>query len=431
MRPKLERVAHLVLWILVASSLYEGYLVLPGMHGHSIFSVLAKLLVIPLPLAAAWFWYRHRPPGAPVVILFTLWVVWVLVSFVVHPFHGYVEQYYTWTQVGGWLILLALWLLARHPAWIAAVWSIGFPLYWAATLAVGIWEVHTGHHLGASSVHGKRTPTAFFFDPNNLGAALAIMLPFMWFLPYVWKGRAGQVGAAVLTLLSLWLLVKTGSRGGEVALVLDLAALPFVLPAKARTWALAALGAVVVAGVGLVAWARHLGPTAKLPLALSKLARIPDLFTMQFHTHLPPNVAPGSVTIRYALYRSGVWALSLHPFGLGPRGAERWYTYWVHHGSPYNTYGIVDAHNLWLELAMNYGWIGLLLFVAAYVLLIRYAYRAGRGSRGLKKGLGQAAFCALIGFVVGSLSPSSVMIGFNVMWVVMGLALAAGRLPET
>lgn len=435
MGKRVSQAAHVVLWLFLVSALFEGYVLIPGLHGESPVSLLEKVLVVPLPLAALYFWWKLKPAGQWAVGLLTLWLAWVLISYLVHQPHDYTTFYYTETQVGGWLLLLAGWLLGRHPGYIRRLWQIGLPIAWVATILVGVYEIHTGHFIGPSSHPAAGVPTVFYFNPNDLGAALALLLPFVWFWPSAFR-RAdlrqwSQVGAAVLTLALFYLLVKTGSRGGEVAVGLDLLALPFVLTGRARTLAAAGLAALIVVMGGLVEWARHQGPVSHLPLALSKLARLPDLFTTHIPSNLPPGVAPGSVAIRWALYRSGFWAMKLHPFGLGPRGAERWYVYWIHHGSPYNTYGIADAHNLWLELGMNYGWIGLVLFVAAYILIARHTRRAALdGKSALRRGLGAATFAALIGFIVGSLSPSSVMIGFLVMWVVLGLGLAAWRLPE-
>lgn len=430
---RISALAHVVLWIFLMSALFEGYLLIPGLHGQSLVSVLEKVVAIPLPLAALYFWWRLRPAGQWAVGLYTAWLVWVLISYVIHQPHDYLTQYYTETQVGGWLLLLAAWLLARHPLYIRRFWQIALPVVWIATLAIGLWEIHTGHHIGPSSAHGRPIPTVFYFNPNDLGAALALLLPFVWFWPAAFRRpdlkRWARPAAAVFTLLLFYLLIKTGSRGGEVAVVLDLIAVPFVLQGRARAWAGGGLALLVALMVGLSLWARAQGPARHLPLALSKLARLPDLFTTHIPSHLGPGVAPGSVAIRWALYRSGFWALTLHPFGLGPRGAERWYLYWIHHPSPYNTFGIADAHNLWLELAVNYGWLGFALFVAAYVLIAARSRRAAlHGAGSLERGLGQAVFAALIGFIVGALSPSSVMIGFLVMWVVLGLGLAAWRL---
>jgi teichuronic acid biosynthesis protein TuaE len=427
---RLGSVAHLVLWIFVASAPFGGYLVLPHLHGHSPYSLLAKLLVVPLPLAALYFWWKFRPPGTWAVAWFTAWLAWVVVSFLTHSARTYDVEYYVWSQINGWLVLLAFWLLARHPLWIRRFWQVALPLYWVATLVVGVWTTHTGHHLGANAVPGQPIPTGFFYNPNDLGAALALTLPLMWFWYEVVPGSAGVLGSVLLTAAGLWLLVKTGSRGGELALILDLLALPWVLSGKARTWAAAALAVGVVGLAGLIVWARHLGPAAHLPRDLSKLARIPDLFTVTIPSHLAPGQAPGSVGIRWHLYLSGAAALARHPWGLGPRGAEAWYRYWVHHAGMFNTYGITNAHNLWLEVAMDFGWLGLGLFVAGFLTLIVGAWRAARHPDPLKRALGRAMFPGLIGFVLGSLSPSSVMIGFEVMWVAFGLALAAVRLPE-
>ena len=424
-------IAHAVLWVLVASSLYEGYLVLPGLHGHSLFSLLAKVLVVPLLIASAYFWYRYRPPGAFALFAFTLFVGLVGVSFLLHHQRSYPVEYYVFQQVSAWTILAAMWLLARHQGWIRSLWQVGFPLYWAVTIIVALMEIHTGHHLGATSVRGEHIPTAFYYDPNNLGVAVALVLPFVWFWPMAFQRRQlPGIVAALFTVLLLYVMVKTGSRGGELALVVNLVVLPFVLSGQARAWAFLALGVGVVVLVGLIAYARSLGPAVQHQLALSKLARIPDLFRFNPPRNLPPGVAPGSNVIRWNIYRTEWWALRLHPLGLGPRGVQRFIGYWIHHGSPYNTYGVSAPHSLWLEVAVNFGWIGLVLFAAFYFAVLAYAWRAVKSPDALRSGLGRAAFCGLTGFILGSFSPSSVMIGFDVMYVALGFGLAAGRLAE-
>ncbi len=437
MGQRLSTAAHVVLWIFLTSALFEGYLFIPGLPGQSLVSVLEKVVAIPLPLAALYFWWRLRPAGQWVVGIYTAWLVWVLISYLVHAPHDSLTQYYTETQIGGWLLLVAAWVLARHPLYIRRFWQIGLPVAWVATIVIGFWEMHTGHHLGPSSVAGRPIPSVFYFNPNDLGTALGLLLPLVWFWPTAFRRPAlrrwAVPAAALVTLLLFYILLKTGSRGGEVAVLVDLLALPFVLTAGARRWAVAGLAALVAVMAALIVWARHQGPASHLPLALSKLARLPDLVTGLTHiqTNLPAGVAPGSMTIRWALYRSGFWALEQNPWGLGPRGAMRWYVYWVHHHSPYNTYGIVDAHNLWLEVAVNYGWLGFALFVGGYVWIALAARRAAlRAPTPLARGLGAAVFAGLAGLVVGALSPSSVMIGFLVMWVVLGLGLAAWRLAE-
>ena len=431
LRGTVPAIAHVLLWILVASSLYEGYLVLPGLHGHSLFSILVKVLVVPMAAACIYFWYRYRPPGVLALLAFTVFVGIVGVSYFLHKNHSYPVEYYTFQQVSAWAILAATWLLARHRSFIQTLWQVGFPLYWVATIVVAFFEIHTGHHLGASSVHGKHVPTAFYYDPNNLGVAVALILPFVWFWPMAFQKRTlAAIGAAILTLLLLYVMVKSGSRGGELALLVDLAALPFVLSGRARHWAVGALIAGLVVLGALVAYARSLGPAAAHRLALSKLSRIPDLFRGIPPRVLPHGVAPSSSFIRWNIYRTDWWAIRLHPLGLGPRGIVYFMQYWLHHGSPYNTYGVVAPHSLWLEVTANFGWPGLFFFVVFYFAVVVYAWRAARSQDPLRSGLGRAAFCGLVGFVLGSFSPSSVMIGFDVMYVALAFGLAAWRLPE-
>ncbi len=74
---------------------------------------------------------------------------------------------------------------------------------------------------------------------------------------------------------------------------------------------------------------------------------------------------------------------------------------------------------------MDFGWLGLGLYTLFYGLLLTGLYRLRHHSDHTLRYISWAGFTALMGFVVGSLSPSSVMIGFNIMWIVYGLALMA------
>ncbi len=412
----------------VISAPFEGYVVVPGFHGHSVVSLLQRILVIPLPLFVAYLviFKRQRILALPLAII-TLWLAWVLVTFVFFSPHSYYYLYYTWEQIAGFLLILAFWVLARHPAW--AKWTVlgTLALYYLATIAVSIWEIQTRHHLGHSSEggpHPQAIPTAFFYGPNHLGAAMALMLPFIFLMAYLAKSRLAVAASGLATLVGLYILYKTGSRGGEVALVVEAVALPFVLPHPYKRYALSALGIAAVLGVAAILYLQSLPVSAHLPFALLKLKQIGDLFHYAPHK-VTPTRGPGSMAIRIALLQSGWHALTQHPWGLGPRGAERYYLFYVHHKSPYDTYGVIDAHNMWLEIAIDFGWLGISLYLAFYGLLLTGLYRMRQAPDRFVRYLAWAGFSALTGFIIGALSPSSVMIGFNIMWIVYGIGMVA------
>ena len=414
----------IVLYIFTAP--FEGYWVVPGLHGHSWVSLFQRILLIPLPLVTLYWVVRKKDRAVMLPLgLITIWIIWVLLTFLLFSPHTYYFLYYTWEQIAGFLLILSFWYLARFPVFSRIVTISGLLIYYLVTLVVSFWNIKTAHHLGASSEHHSIIPTAFFYGPNHLGAALALIMPFMAFFFVLNRSRWVLAASVPFSLLGLYILYKTGSRGGELAVILEAVGLVVIFPRRWRYYAFAAMGTLfVVLGI-LLFFVTHLPASDKLPFALVKFRHLAHIFHPSFSSSSRSSQGPGSFQIRLALLKSGFRALWHHPWGLGPRGAERYYAYYVHHKSPYNTYGVIDAHNMWLEIAMDFGWLGLGLYTLFYGLLLTGLYRLRHHSDHTLRYISWAGFTALMGFVVGSLSPSSVMIGFNIMWIVYGLALMA------
>jgi O-antigen ligase len=422
-----------LLALYIISAPFEGYVVVPGFHGHSVVSLLQRVLVLPLPLFVAFLVVRkgERTQIFPLGII-TVWLLWALATFVFFSPHSYYYLYYTWEQIAGFLLVLAFWVLARHPLWAKWTALATLSLYYLATLSVSIWEIRTAHHLAHSSeggMHPQPIPTAFFYGPNHLGAALALILPFIFLMAYLAKSRAAFFASGLATAAGLYILYKTGSRGGELALIVEAAALPFIMPRPYKRYGLIALSIAAAIALAGILYLQSVPESAHIPFALLKLKQIGDLFHYSPHK-VTLEHGPGSITIRLALLQSGWHALLQHPWGLGPRGAERYYLYYVHHKSPFNTYGVIDAHNMWLEIAIDFGWLGITLFVMFYSILLVGLYKMRQASDRFARYLAWSGFPALTGFIVGSVSPSSVMIGFNIMWIVYGLGVLALALPQ-
>ena len=410
-------------FLFIATSLYEGYLVIPGVSNHSVFSILQRAFLILAPAAVIYAIWRGERTGLFSLVVLTGWLIIVGLTFLAFSPHTYYYEYYVWSQIGGYLLVLTLWVLGRYRRWFYSVVMAAIPIYVIATIILSIYEIATAHHLPQSregGPHPTHIPTAFYYDPNNLGTAIALILPFVVLLGIVIKNRGMVWLSMILSLFMVYVLYKSGSRGGELALIIDLIVLAVVLPRPYRRIAQVLLAAGVLVFAGLIVALQAAPHNAQLPFALQKIAHIVHLFGA-------PRQAPGpgSVTIREALYLSGWHGLLTHPWGMGPRGAERYYRYWLTHHSPYNTYGIIDAHNMWLEVAMDFGFPGLILYVSFYVSLLIGLIRLLKQSSPWFQYYAAAGLAALIGFILGSLSPSSVMIGFNVMWMVYGISLGA------
>lgn len=413
----------LAIAVYAVSALYEGYLTVPGFGGHSLSGLLQRIMLL-LPLVVFIRAVRGDRGALMPLVLLGGWLAVAVLTYLYESPHSYYALYYVWSQVGGVLLVAAFWYLAPHGSWMRWTITIAVGLYVAATLAVAGWEMATAHHLAASrsaGAHPSRIPTAFYFDPNNLAVALVLLFPFVLYLGVLWKRRLAVLTVPLLAGM-VYVLIKTGSRGGELALILEGAAIPWVLPRALRRVAWRIWLGIAALLVALVVVLQFVPPGVHLPFALTKIQHMAHLL------HHPTGAVtaqqgPGSTRIRLALLQSGWAALSHHPWGLGPRGAEHYYAYWVHHPSPYNTYGVIDPHNMWLENAMDFGWPGLVLYALFYFGLLGKLFALRNHRDAEVRYVAWAGFPAMVGFLVGSLSPSSVMIGFAVMWLVYGIGV--------
>jgi O-antigen ligase len=203
-------------------------------------------------------------------------------------------------------------------------------------------------HLGSFSTQIFST----FGNPNHLGGFLAMVLPAVVVLGLGAKQWPGRVAAAVLGLAVLTELARTAARGawlGAIAALLVLALL--LAPELRRRPALTLGGAGAVLGaavVGLVAFGHRF-----LSVSLSSLFQTGGTSTVQQ---------------RAEIWRAAVHIAVAHPFtGTGPDTFALMYpryqsSTWVKDFGP--NYLVNGAHDIFMNILADQGFIGLLLFLA-------------------------------------------------------------------
>lgn len=200
-----------------------------------------------------------------------------------------------------------------------------------------------------------------FSNPNTLGAFLVLALPFAALYALAAKrttARAigwGVVGAGLIALFF------TFSRGPLLAVIfgaLAYAVLRRPGPRRLRIAGIAtAAGAVLFILVGLV--------------------------------------APDSVGVRWEVWRAALVQALRNPFGVGLQSGGE--AIQDHIGNPDEAY--LHAHNLWLNMWLELGWLGLLASIAITWLAAKMVLRLVRDGSALAPALG----AALAGFAVASL----------------------------
>lgn len=205
-----------------------------------------------------------------------------------------------------------------------------------------------------SSYDGGRAATDTMYDTNDLAYVLVTIFP----LALGFTLTARSIPARLLYSTAAFVLVITSlltqSRGGLLALTAELVILLFTrtVPGDGRkrryTATLAALGGAAL--VGVIIWS-HLPDAAR-----NRFATILDLASDY-------NLDPTDTTGRGEIWGRGIRAALQRPIGYGP-----------------NSFSMVDLkfggrfmapHNSFIEILVELGLPGLVLFVAAYLLALR------------------------------------------------------------
>lgn len=317
-------------------------------------------------------------------------------------------------MMAGLAIGIALACRDRRMA-IRLVIALGVTFTFATAVALA--ELRLGIRLPTSALLGRSRDSAFaatslFGNQNNFATYLTLTLPYFLCMPVVFRDARLIVLGAVGGLVTLAALLFTGSRSNLVAAFLVIGGLVLVLATDRRR------RGRVVAGVGIAALCAllvlpSLGGGGLLPLPQDAVTKLNiGLLAEQRKEQL------GSGAVRSSVLDEGLGLVrSTQGLGVGAGNAE------TQIRSLANFTGVENLHNWWLEILVDLGVVGLALYVGLYLTLLRGQFRAARRSGDpFIRWLGLSGGLALVGFVVGSLGPSSV-IAFAPMWITFGLGM--------
>lgn len=297
----------------------------------------------------------------------------------------------------------------------------------AFATAVAVAEIRFGIRLPTSALLGRSRDAAFaatslFGNQNNFATYLTLSLPYFLCLPVVFRDprlvAVGLAGGGV----TLAALLFTGSRSNLVAAFLVIGGLVVALATDRRRRGRLVAG-VLVAGLAVLLVVPSLGGGGIIPLPADAVTKLDiGLLSEQRQQGI------GSGAVRESVLNDGLGLVSSSQgLGVGAGNAEDRIE------SLANFTGVVNLHNWWLEVMVNLGLVGFAIYVALYLTLLRGQFRAARRSEDpFVRWLGLSGALAMVGFVVGSLGPSSV-IHFAPMWIAFGLGMLTivlSRRPE-
>lgn len=286
-------------------------------------------------------------------------------------------------------------------------------------VAVSLMELVVGIRLPTSRLLDRTADTAFaatsfFGNENNLATYLTLTLPYFVGLVIVFRDIRLRTIGAVGGLTTLLLLLYTGSKTNLLVTALVFLTFFVVLamdPSMRRQAFLGAVALGAAAALVLVPALNGVGPIKLSDRALSKFSF--TLLTQQVDEGV------GSGAVRASLTSEGL-ALVRETGGIGAGAGNS--SAAIAERTEYPEV-VLLLHNWWLEVAADLGLIGIALYICVYVFMVSRQLRAARSPDPVLRYLGLAGTAALVGFVVGSLAPSSAL-AFSPMWITFGVCLA-------
>lgn len=239
---------------------------------------------------------------------------------------------------------------------------------------------------------GGRLGSLVFYDANDLAMMLVVTLPFVLLLIRFSTTRIATGLAALALPIYLVTIVKTGSRGGFLAL----------------------LAVTIYLLFGFKAFSRRVRMTAVIVGALGFSVVASSQYWAMMGTMLNPtadyNFAGNARSGRMELWKRGMGYLWQYPvFGVGAANFQ-YAEGNLSDVAPLRRYGIyyktMVPHNSYVQVAAETGAVGIGIFVTLLVVAVRTAARFGRkspaGTPTFEAAFGQSLVASLIGYCVAA-----------------------------
>jgi teichuronic acid biosynthesis protein TuaE len=288
-------------------------------------------------------------------------------------------------------------------------------LVFVALIPIGFWETLTGQHLSVSglaqTIHpvARFMPSTVFRNPNDYAVYLTLSLPFILALiRYHGRFMVHLLGASAL-IAGLYLLVTTFSRANYLAVFIG-AAFWFVFllkfKGKMKTLAVACLAAVLL-----------------LTAFSGQVQDVLSIIDVQLNTLIAalPQLGEGGLDVRFNLVRNAfVFLVNSFGFGVGAGNVE----YHMANFQVYDTRGVLNVHNWWMEILADYGLFIFVGYVMFYLSLVISLYKAyDKISNASEKMICEGLLVGLVVFFFASMSASSIM-ALRPQWIFFAFALA-------
>jgi O-antigen ligase len=238
---------------------------------------------------------------------------------------------------------------------------------------------------------------------------MLVPVPLVFCLTRYARGKLRTLIAGTAALMAGTIFLS-GSRGGMVALLAELAVLGWMLFRTQKALKLAAIGAFAIGTLALLVW-----------IGGAQLTRRIELFGSEARHELDGGV-------RWTIDKDSLRMFSRKPvlgWGLGTFPSV-----YPQFRSFYTSFFINEAHNDYLQILVETGVVGFAAVVWFLVLLYRHAFRKLPGwPDHLNGAVALAAMLGCTGIVVHSLVDFNLQVPANAAWFYVLAVVAASSYP--
>jgi len=274
---------------------------------------------------------------------------------------------------------------------------------------IGWYEISTGNYMFMTAERSLKfarynNPVSIFYNTNDFATFLFMSI----FITYVCAVNSKKViGKCVFIgtmISSTYLLIMTGSRANILGIIL--AFIVFVYLSMRNKRGRRTILIILISLFGFI---------LLMPIALNNLfLLINQNLYFRFSADVSSDVA------RINLIKNGfTFLINTFGFGTGAGNIE----YWMDNYGTYNTFGLTNMHNWWMEILTGYGIIVFLLYITFYIKLFQSLYRKYKISKDkIDTSISLCIMCCLAGFTIGATSSSS-NISSEWLWVFFGISI--------
>lgn len=258
----------------------------------------------------------------------------------------------------------------------------------------------------------EKLPISIFINTNNFATFLMFLIFTLWINFKTSKFFISKSLYFIFLICSILLMFITNSRANILGTILGLIIILLFSLFKSKN----KLKMKVISYIYFVTLIFSL---IALYFHRKILEAISSVFSESFTFEIN-NAQLNSEAIRSNLLKNG-WDFLVSTWGFGTGSGN--IDYWMKYKSTFNTDGIYNIHNWWMEIMVSYGIFVFILYLLFYFNIYIDIKKSMKYSNIKQKNISIGLLAILSGFTIGSISSSSNMTS-EWLWVFWGLIIS-------